>query len=95
MGVYASCAVHNGAAKCWGYNFYGGLGNGSTTDSLTPVQVTGLTSGITQISMGHYHACTLDTGGNAKCWGYNLTGAVGDGTTTDRYSPVAVSGLPS
>ena len=47
---------------------------------------------IDSIVGGYGHACALTTSGTAYCWGYNYGGAVGDGTQTDRASPVAVAG---
>ena len=95
-GLLNSCAVVSGAVKCWGYNTYGQLGNGAKTDAATPVQVTGLTSGATAVSLGvmGYQGCALVSGA-AKCWGANWSGELGDGTTTDRLTPVQVTGLGS
>jgi alpha-tubulin suppressor-like RCC1 family protein len=92
-GTYHACAVAAGAAYCWGSNNAGQLGNGTATDSWLPAPVVGLSSGVVQMSGGRFHTCSVDTSGRAKCWGSNLWGQIGDGTTTFRYTPVGVSGL--
>ena len=93
-GAYHSCAVtSSGAVQCWGGNQYGQLGDGTTTQRLTPVAVIGLGSGVVAVAAGFYHTCALTTVGAVQCWGANFTGRLGDGTTTQRLSPVQVAGL--
>lgn len=89
-----TCAIQNGAAKCWGQNSVYALGNGSTTDALTPVQVTGLTSNVTQISVGGTHTCAIrGTGG--FCWGDGSSGRLGTGSTSNGPIPISVlNGAP-
>lgn len=89
------------AAWCWGDNSSGQLGNGTTTDSSVPVAVAGAGGAMSsapfndwvQISTGSVpNVCALRSNGRAYCWGYNGTGALGDGTTTDRSVPTEVMG---
>lgn len=96
VGFLTKCALTTaGGVKCWGRNDYGQFGDGTTTDSTTPIDVSGLTSGVKAITVGGNHSCALTTAGGVKCWGYNSLGELGDNSTTQRLTPVDVSGLTS
>jgi alpha-tubulin suppressor-like RCC1 family protein len=93
-GFNHGCAVMvGGALHCWGLNNYGQLGDGSTTNRLTPVPASSLSSGVGSVSVGNFHTCAKLTSAEARCWGQNNYGQVGDGSTTDRLTPVPVYGL--
>ena len=91
-----TCAVTQaGGVKCWGWQGDGRLGNGNVAgvSVSSPVQVSGLESGVKSVSVGNAHTCAVTTAGAAMCWGYNYTGQLGDNSKTSRATPVVVSGL--
>lgn len=91
VGGEHTCAIDSsGRIRCWGYNEFGQLGDGTNEDSIEPVHVIGLAEPAIDIFAGLYHTCALFEGGDFKCWGLNSDGQLGDGTTTDRNQPVSV-----
>ena len=95
-GRFHTCAVTSGGgAKCWGANENGELGDGTQSERHVPVDVSGLASGVASIAAGQGHTCARTSGGGVKCWGSNSWGQLGDGSGSDRLTPVDVSGLAS
>jgi len=91
-GMHTLIAEAGGAVRAWGWNQFGQLGDGTTTDTDTPVLVPRLT-GVTAVAAGLYHSLALRSDGTVWAWGWNGAGLLGDGTASDRRSPVRVSGL--
>ena len=93
LGGYHTCAIlDDDSLKCWGSNGSGRLGDGSGLSSSTPVAVN-LGDGRTAeaVGLGNYHTCAILDDDSLKCWGSNGSGRLGDGTTTNRSTPVAVN----
>ncbi|MCL2164838.1 MAG: hypothetical protein FWH55_10725 [Oscillospiraceae bacterium] len=96
---FHTCAIDSfGQVYCWGYNYMGLLGNNSYTNQNTPVAVnttagTGDMAGktIVQVSTGSSHTCALDSVGYVYCWGANGNGQLGDNSSSQKYTPVAVN----
>ena len=92
-GSYHTCAVAaTGGSSCWGWNQYGQLGDGSTTNRSTATPVSGASVGVGAIWAGNQHTCAL-IAGTAKCWGRNALLQLGDGTGVDHIVPAPVRGL--
>ncbi|WP_329101852.1 hypothetical protein OG792_22195 [Micromonospora sp. NBC_01699] len=79
----------NGAVG-WGENANGQVGDATTVDRDTATRVYGLTTGVKQVAAGGMHSLALLTNGTVRAWGYNRNGQLGDGTTTQRTTPVTV-----
>lgn len=89
-----TCALDSaGQAYCWGQNFNGQVGDGTTTSPRKVPVAVSQPLGVTfaSISTGGTHSCGVDASGQAYCWGANSRGQIGDATTTQRLTPVAVS----
>lgn len=83
----------SGTVLAWGWNLHGELGDGTTTDALLPVPVTGLSGReITRIATTYTHSVAVDTDGRAVAWGWNWFGQLGDGSTENSPVPVEVGG---
>ena len=92
LGKYHTCAVmNNGSISCWGANSYGQLGIGSNVSSPPTLVDIGLNNTAVAITAGKSHTCIIDDNASVLCWGYNNHGQLGDGTTTDRQTPVSVN----
>ncbi|MBI2810789.1 MAG: hypothetical protein HYX67_08185 [Candidatus Melainabacteria bacterium] len=98
-----TCAIGtyggNTGVHCWGYNGYGQIGNGNTTNQANPTYVSSLGSSVTRVSMsagnssGSWYTaiCAIRGSDNtAWCWGYNGNGMLGNNSTTNSSVPVQV-----
>jgi len=88
-----SCAILLDASLwCWGRNNHGQIGDGSTNNQVSPIQID-LGTGVdaVAVSAGNDHTCAITGAGDVMCWGYNIRGALGDGTTSDSTSPISAN----
>ena len=90
---FALALKNDGSVWAWGKNDYGQLGNCSGGASSTPVQVQGLTGKAIAVAAGHSHGVALLDDHTVWAWGYNFFGQLGDGSETNRCTPVRVKDL--
>lgn len=95
-GYTTTCALlEGGDLKCWGLNTYGEVGNGTSGNEFhLPVQVLGMTSGVTSYDTDFGFTCAVQNG-SAKCWGHGASHQLGNGVASDQTLPFLVAGLSS
>ena len=91
--LYTVAIDNRGRAWSWGSNSSGQLGDNTTTSRLTPVSVLGAVKTFCKIAATTDRTMAIDRNGRAWGWGNNSAGVLGDGTTTQRNTPVSVGGL--
>ena len=102
VGPNHTCGLEvNGTTYCWGFNDRGQLGDGTRTNRTVPTAVSGSENfffsninGAVNLALGTQHTCSRQQSGPIYCWGDNGSGQLGDGSTTERTSPVLVKGGP-
>jgi len=93
-GLHACAVVSEGTVACWGNNDHGQLGDTTIEERRVPTPLANLGGAVVSLSAGGGfkwgHTCAIVSNGRAKCWGSNENGQIGDGTNTDRWTPVFV-----
>lgn len=88
-----TCALlRDTSVKCWGFNYDGELGHGTTGNVMVPTSVVGVAN-ATQISAGADHTCALLLTGSIDCWGLDMFGELGNGARADSAKPLTVPGV--
>jgi alpha-tubulin suppressor-like RCC1 family protein len=90
--AYTLALTTRGRVLAWGYNLWGQLGNGSTTDRKVPgwVKLQAGTTKIRALAAGNDYSMALTAGARILTWGHNNLGQLGDGSTTDSATPLRV-----
>ena len=94
--AHTAAITSEGRIFTWGFNRSGQLGDGTATDRYTPIEITSyfdLNAGetIIEISAGEHHTAAITSEGRVFTWGNNCNKQLGDGTTTDRYTPTEIT----
>ena len=90
VGAYHSLGIKNdGSLWAWGNNYYGQLGDGTTTDRLIPTQI-GIATNWVNIETHGYHSLGIKNDGTIWAWGFNSSGQLGNGTTTNLLTPTQI-----
>ncbi|XP_040439804.1 RCC1 and BTB domain-containing protein 1 isoform X6 [Falco naumanni] len=92
-GPHVVLCTEDGEVYAWGHNGYSQLGNGTTNQGITPVQVCTnlLIKKVVEVACGSHHSMALSFDGDLYAWGYNNCGQVGSGSTANQPTPRRVS----
>lgn len=88
----AAALCSDGSLYTWGANYGGQLGNGTTTGELVPLRLVPPTGQRwLQVSVGYQHMLAVCSNGSLYSWGDNYYGQLGDGTNSNRRTPVRIA----
>ncbi len=87
---FSLALMEDGRISAWGYNNYGQLGLGDTTNRSTPTLISGM-SNIRQLSAGQSYSLALAEDGIVRAWGFNNVGQLGLGDKTNRTTPTTIA----
>jgi uncharacterized repeat protein (TIGR02543 family) len=93
--VHSSVLTQNGKVLTWGLNYYGQLGDNTTMFKLVPTDISDrFPAGdkVIQLSMGASHSSARTESGKIYTWGRNLSGELGDDSTTSKSVPTDITG---
>jgi alpha-tubulin suppressor-like RCC1 family protein len=83
-----TCALTaGGTAKCWGADFFGSIGNGTTIAQGYSTPMTVDLSNVNDVAVGGFSVCAQVASGADYCWGYNGSGQLGNGTSSESPNP--------
>ena len=91
-GAHSLGVRQSGTLYAWGCNSFAQLGDNTTVNKSSPVSVVGGFTDWCQLSAGFRHSLAVRCNGTAWAWGAGYRGRLGDGTSTDKSSPVSVVG---
>uniref|UniRef100_UPI00345EEAB7 cutinase family protein n=1 Tax=Rhodococcus erythropolis TaxID=1833 RepID=UPI00345EEAB7 len=92
-GADHSCALMTDrTVSCWGRNIFGTLGDGTKTDSLTPVKVVGINDAVA-VALTNNLSCVLRASGKVSCWGDNASNRLGNDALPWSTTPVDIPGI--
>lgn len=101
-GFQHTCAIRNGGLFCWGRNSEGQLALGNTTNDVNRhpgnlaaviAAITGFETGVIAVSATSHSTCATKGSGALYCWGYNASGQLGLGNTTNTSAPNLINGF--
>ncbi|XP_028577631.1 RCC1 and BTB domain-containing protein 1 isoform X3 [Podarcis muralis] len=92
-GPHVILSTEDGEVYAWGHNGYSQLGNGTTNQGVTPIQICTnlLIKKVIEVACGSHHSIALSSDGDVYAWGYNNCGQVGSGSTANQPTPRKVS----
>ena len=89
MNTHSVAIKTDGTLWSWGHNSQGQLGDGTTVNKLSPIQI-GTSANWSRVAAGDEFTMAIKTDGTLWGWGLNVNGALGDGTNLNKTVPTQI-----